>query len=497
MRSVAVLGVLAGCNQIYGLDPTKVIDAGPPPRHVTLTYLIATEPAFGQHAIDFATPVRDVRELAASTLDGAQSVDLKDAYAASATVDVPDAIASQAWRLVYQIGDDAPREVQNPPANDLHLVAPVFGPLDRAAVPDKSGYSITPTGYVGSHEFHRVFTTGVWTEGFVLPSPATATVNYAFATAQSLFGPVGAPDPAVDQVVLVDYQQGCNGGLLSIGSTVPTQIALQAGKLTTPAPQPTWGTTPDSVTLLMDTTAALNALSRMKAIGDDGPATLTVGTIASDRMPAFEAAPRLPRVLPGPVLIFDAFCPWMPSFTVPTIPAYHPSGLEGSFVEVLHAEAASPRVVSGANLVSGMAVVTPRTGKSFAPDFAAPAVTLATLTGPGGDVVRLFDPSLLDEHVPVTDRGGAMRLDLTLFGPADYVEVTLHQVKDNAAVAVRRYVVVGTAVQIDPALFTAGAEYAFEVRTFTGRPGAALGDFRVASLPQAMVTMFTRTFVTP
>jgi len=497
MRSVAVLGVLAGCNQIYGLDPTKVIDAGPPPRHVSLTYMIATEDSNDVHLIDSDTPVRGVMALSASTLDGAQTLDLMPAYAGSGVVEVPEVLAGRDWRLAYTIAGDVPREVQTPPAGDLHLVVPIFGPLDKSPVPMGSGYSVTPQNFAGNggdHAIHRVFTTGVWTQGFVVPSPTNATLNYPFGVATSLFGPIGAPNDPGDQVLVVDYKIDAAGCRAAIGSA-QMELALTPNQLAVPSPQPQWDSSTLKATLFMDPVAALGRLTGVNAFADNpGPAHIELGFIASDRMPAFEAAPQLPLVLPGPVIVPVDVCPWQPAPpVVPTIPDFHDSALGSNFTAVLHAEATIVRDVDGLTLTSGMAVVAERSGiepmVSYAPAFAAPTIMKASLAG-----VDLLGAA---DHVPVPDRATPLSLTLELTGGDDYTEVTLHQVAGGALQPVRRYTVFGPSVDIDPTTFSAGGEYVFEIRTFTGRPGAAFGDFRIATLPQSMVTMFTRTFTTP
>jgi hypothetical protein len=488
MRSVAVLGVLAGCNQIYGLDPTKVIDAGPPPRHVSLTYLIA--PGDVTQGLDLATAVRGVTALSATTLDGAQTLDLLPLYAGSAIVDVPESFAAQPWRLAYEIVGDVPREVQNPPAGDLHVVVPMFGPLDRIPIPMASGYSVTPRNFVGSHALHRVYTTGVWTVGFADPAPMTAKLDYPFDRAASLFGPIGAPNGPRDRVLIVDYKiDGATGCRVATGST-DTPLALTPNQLAVPDPEPLWDATTLPIMLQMDAQAALLHLTGVNVFTDTvGPAHIALGMIPSDRMPAFEAAPQSPLVLPGPVIAALNVCPWAPAPPVlPAIPAFHDTDLDSELVPVLHAEATIVRVVDGVQLVSGMAVVAPRTGTSYAPVFAAPTVMGAMLGS-----ADLFGA---DEHVAVAT-AGPLQLSFTLAGRDDFTEVTLHQLDGTTLRPVRRYTVFGTTVEIDPGVFTPGATHVFEIRTFTGRPGAVLGDFRIATLPQAMVTMFTRTFVTP
>lgn len=494
MRSVAVLGVLAGCNQIYGLDPTKVIDAGPPPRHMSMTYVIATEDAQLQHLLDLDTPVRDVRQLVASTLDGALTVDLLPEYIATGVVEVPEVLAAQPWRLAYTIGDEPPRELQNAPAGDLHLAVPMFGPLDRAPVPAGSGYSVTPTGYTGSHAINRVFTTGVWTEGSVSPAPAGAKLDYSFDLANSLFGPVGAPSEAESRVVVVDYKIDLGTSCRASIGSAELPLALTAGQLTVPSQQPQWDTATIMPMLQMDPIAVLNQLGSVNFLngGNPGPATMSLGFVPSDRTAAFDAAPQLPRVLPGPVLVALNVCPWTVSLALPGIAAFNDSGLKGDFTAVLHAEATVVRVVDSVALTSGMAVVTPRSGVSYAPLFTAPTVRAATL---GGTDIFANPPSGDAEHVAVSSPT-ALTFELA-GGSADFIEVTLHRLDGGALVPQRRYTVFGTTVAIDPTVFASGGQYVFEIRTFTGRPGALVGDFRIASLPQAMVTMFTRTFIAP
>jgi hypothetical protein len=49
-------------------------------------------------------------------------------------------------------------------------------------------------------------------------------------------------------------------------------------------------------------------------------------------------------------------------------------------------------------------------------------------------------------------------------------------------------------VLVERSLITAGDEHVFAIRSIRGRPNASVGDFRTLASPQAIATVFSRTF---
>jgi hypothetical protein len=82
--------------------------------------------------------------------------------------------------------------------------------------------------------------------------------------------------------------------------------------------------------------------------------------------------------------------------------------------------------------------------------------------------------------------------------PAHYYELVLHEIVTGLnPQLIRRRVYTSTAPMFtfDPAVLTAGKEYVFSIHAYLGRPLAASGDYTKVEYPQAMTTIFTRTFV--
>src|SRR5262249_27727411 len=158
------------------------------------------------------------------------------------TVAYPAAYVGRPWRLVYTLADGIPREVHwSPPEGDLvaHLVEPIFGRVQRLAVPPGGGYTITPIGSPAQHALTRGFTTGIWTEGVFTGTSTGAKFDYDFSMkAQSLSGPLGAPEKAKsDRGMLADFKNQ-NGCRVSTGVATFTVPDMATGTLTAPEPQP-------------------------------------------------------------------------------------------------------------------------------------------------------------------------------------------------------------------------------------------------------------------
>ncbi len=95
----------------------------------------------------------------------------------------------------------------------------------------------------------------------------------------------------------------------------------------------------------------------------------------------------------------------------------------------------------------------------------------------------------------------SLESDAALAKP-DYFEVVVYRVQ-NGLHPERVYMstdlpairVTPVKLTIDPTVFVPNTEYVFAIRTYRGRPDAPSGDFRRATYPQAVGTVFTRSFL--
>jgi hypothetical protein len=79
---------------------------------------------------------------------------------------------------------------------------------------------------------------------------------------------------------------------------------------------------------------------------------------------------------------------------------------------------------------------------------------------------------------------------------ADYHDVILHRITAGNLTTERIYTVTQPRVRIDPGVLTAGADYVFEIRSYSGHKMAAHGDFATIDYPYGSAIVFTRTFKT-
>jgi hypothetical protein len=520
MRCVAGAGLLAlvGCNQIFGITPTRVYDASidvvPDQPHVVLDWQVAQVLPSGapDPMIRFA-PLDPAPRIRITPLDVPFPADPKDdvdkpIYSAGGDgwIQIPRDYLSIPWRLEYTLADNVPHEVQWAPEDKQgHLSVPIFGRLLRDTVPNGSGYTITPPG-VASYTSPRVSTTGLWTEGVVnnySPSDG-AKIDFDFFNAVSLSGAKGRPDPALgDRALLVDYITDPGSRCrIAVGSAVLGSAALEPGVHT--ADTPTWDARRTMVVIssidlgdsLIRLTDALDALDSQQ--GYTG--TLLFGVAASASMPGLTASS--PGVLlPVPMMLNLLQCP----YSVSMLPMTAQPTMLDSFPHFLHLQIVNTRPVLGINgltLTSGIETVAISANNQLDVRFPVAIPTHMTLTTPAPAVVDLVGP---DDHVAVGPVGGTFTLTFTQEVPkppilddlhVDYYDVTLHRIVGSALTTERIYTVTAPAVRIDGAVFVPGAEYVFEVRSYKGHPKAQRGDFSVVDYPYGSASVFTRTFKT-
>ena len=434
----------------------------------------------------------------------------KTSYSPSdGSIAIPGSYLNTTWRLEYTLAGGPPHEVQWAPEDRQgHLTVPVFGRLQREMVPSGSGYAITPPNPPASYHDPRVFSTGVWTEGKA--TLRGANIDYDFATAVSLSGALGRPEPATgDRAVAIDFGPDPNPDptkcTLALGSAALDSAALEPLRHT--GQTPTWDSGRKPVT---SDPAGLSFIARL----DDGlgklysggklsPASqLVFGITPSIDMPGLSATPEsatlLGMLLPVPVMETLLQCPREQN----PLPDVAQPMLLDQFPRILHVQLVDTRQILGVTLASGMETVLTGTASSkFTMAFPAPLATQITLTTPAQGVVDLAGDT---DQVAVGAPRGVFRLD---FAPeagtdlrVDYYDVVLHRITTTGGVSAltteRIYTVTVPEVRIDGTVLASGADYVFEIRSVKGHPRAQHGDFSVVDYPYGAGVVFTRTFKT-
>jgi hypothetical protein len=517
MRHV-VVGLLAaaGCNQIWGLGPVDLDQgsgSGSDPQRFRITAQIAQ--TTDQGAADpmlVYVPITPPPMVQIGPLGGPLEA---RPYADDGSVVYCDKSACVApartpWRLVYTLADGLPREVQWAPEADLagHLTEPQIGRLERPVVPAGGGYTITPMSSPRAHSLTRVFTTGLWTEGGFTATIGTAKVDYDFSMkAKSLSGPLGAPQRArSDYGILADFKTNTPAGCrLTSGVAAFLVPDLVDGMLSAPAPQPEYIGPDKQVRLSLGgpkpVDFRLNGLLGGRA-GTSDRLHMEYGYTPSLGMFGFSRpapTPRLDFYLPGPQLIALASCEFV------RVPLYmtdlfaDPQDIRDRFPPVVHVEATNQRTRGALTLTSGFSAVVTSTDYNFSSGFAVAAPVRIKLVHDGTPIADLEDVAAEGTPLPALapmDLVFDLEAEPTL--TADSFEITLYEVKGGSQLErLRVFTVADRKLALDPAIFRPGAEYVFEVRAFTGRPKAAMGDFASHMYPQYAVTVFTRIFKTP
>ena len=533
MRCVAGVSLLAlvGCNQIFSLAPTREFDAAvpidviPDLPHVELTWQVASVLPSGapDPAITFA-PIMPAPDVRIATLDGAFE---PATYSPSdGWILIPRSYLGTTWRLEYTIVDGIsapiPHEVQWAPEDKLgHLTVPLFGRVARDPLPVDAAYKIKPNG-APVYANPSVVTTGLWTEGvgrLDLGDPSHATIDYTFTRAASLSGRKGRPDPARgDRAFLLDYIVGTTDGdrdcQLGVGSVMLDSSAVQTGVPVAQTPMTTWDAGRNAITatdLQLPYAVRLgNALgARHTAVTGAvllgyAPSTSMPG-LAGTRATALPIPPAtvMPTVLPIPVMVTVAQCPYSPNpgdghpgLPLPT--TITPPGL-AAFPRLLHVQLVDPRSVLGIDLPSGMETVIASSPTGFTIAFPAPITTGMTLTTPGKGAVDLASGSEQVDIGSITATG-TFRLDFTFETGADlradYHDVVLHRFDGSTLTTDRIYTVTAPSVQIDRSVLRPGTTYVLEIRTYKGHPSAARGDFAPVDYPYGAAVVYSRSFKT-
>jgi hypothetical protein len=518
MRCVAAGGLLAlvGCNQIFGISATRERDAGvdvvPAMPGATLTWQVATVTTSGTPDPVLAYPPLAAPRIRIAPIDVALD-DSHDtaSYAPDGVIAIPGAYVHNMWRLEYILADGVPHELQWSP-DDLtgHVAVPLVGRLARGGVPAGSGYIATPSNPPASYARPRVFTTGLWTEGLVQPAPAPGAIaiDYDFASAISLSGPRGRPDPvAGDLGFVVDIDLTVESGCaVATGSAMLASAALEPGVHS--AQTVVWDAARPSVAdVPINVTAPTSRLATALGAREGGAGfaeTLMFGIGPSALMPGLTATPdsRLlsgPALLPVPAMLTLLRCDAYDRAPPPTA---QPLMLK-DFPHLLHVQITNTRTVdSGLRLTSGVETVALSAAMPDDVRFPAAIPIDVTLATPTQGTVDLGGPV---DHIAVGAAGGVFTLRFAAEAPgeatpadlrADYFDVIVHRIDAGGLTTERIYTVTAPVVRIDGGVLAPQSEYVLEVRSFKGHPKAARGDFTVVDYPYGAAIIYTRTFKT-
>ncbi len=487
---------LGGCNQIFGLKETTALPDSPVEIPIDAAWS-SIQVGFWQLAFDPSTtvpapalvPFPDLTRFEVGTLTGPLVTRMPDT---NGSVTIPiDITEAGAFRLVYQRGTDVVHEYQGLVA-DARVIEPLFGPLQRPAVPGGAGFLISPTNAPTNHTLNRVFTVGTFTDGAtVVVGPGGPTLDYAYQAPPGTFsmsGPLGLPG-ATDLGVLVDFDimGQCRRAIGS--ATFPADKAA-----THPTVMGMW-TANDTVARTSTTANAIQLPPDIIPFGEGNLATRQhYGFVPSEIMPAFTRPPDLVHhqvALANPVMMPLRVCTSIDS----SLAVHDPLLFKDKFKRALYTETTVDRTLSGATITNGVAVLTlGLTG--FQVDSDVAFATAIKLTADGNVESKLFESA---DSVPVPAFTGATTLSwgITVASQkADFWDVTLWEISGGSLVKRRIYTTTTREVKIQRADLEASKQYVFQVSAYRGRPNASTkADFATVSGNQSMSVVHSRSFV--
>jgi hypothetical protein len=506
MRGFAAIALASlGCNQIFGLAPTDPLPDAPPilPR-VRLTWQIADKRA-SEPSTRIEFPPLDPAPTVRIARLGSAWTDAD--YQPDGSIEVPDDFPGTSWRIEYTFDGGASEVHWNPARNDGHLTVPRVGRLERAPVPAGGGYRITPVGGAKTHPRARVYTTGIWTDGEL--RNGAETVDYPLSQARPLSGPIGAPDAMRgDRAIFVDI------AIAEPCATVASTAAAEAPALTTTLTSISPSYSGEGFDDLISYAPGDPAIRLIGALGSrvglPAPVERTVlGYVASGAMPDFIGPvhgllsladpPVADPPLPGPALLPLADCRGRRTQLPLAIRALKALV---DFPLVVHLQTWDERRpgADGPVLSSGLAASATSTTNSYSLETRVPFARAPIRLG-------AIDLDAAD-RVPVSTASGPLELTFGIDSArhADFYELVLYEVERGAnARLVRTRALrsalptfspgVNPSITFEPSILTPAKEYVLSIHAYLGRPGAFAGDYARVEYPQAMTTIFTRTFV--
>ncbi|MEO8698879.1 MAG: hypothetical protein ABI867_02515 [Kofleriaceae bacterium] len=511
MRSVAIgLLALTGCNQIFGLDSVTIADAQgqidiitePSLPTVQLTFMVAktTNDSKPAAAIEFP-PIGDLQSVRIGPQDG----DLvATQYTADGGVEVFPGLSGTPWRMEYTRTGQVPVEVQwSAVVGNGRFVDPIFGRLERTAIPANSGYSLTVTSAPAFNQPHML-ASGIWYD-----TALTGALPFQVAMDQvaPLSGPRGAPsgDDAFNDTLFLANYNNLSGCKRITGSAAYIEPPALTGTFVAPQPTPAFGTANSHTPIFTYDAASVGAASLRQRLETalSGGDTRVTPNASSRAMLVLMPHAEMPVFTNRLASVPPAFgLPWLECAVgvvqnlppVPTGTYGSPPGLAG-FPHLAYASMSNTRTF-GPDMESSIVgtAVAPSTNEIWAPDFNVPFAIHPIKLGDlfismsGGQFLLgtgQFELTFELENTPATLR-------------ADYVEAVLYRIPaTNTLVPERVYVLSDPSrkkIVVDQSVFTSNTDYVFAIRVFRGRPMAASNDFTDVSQPQSVSTVFTHIF---
>lgn len=478
MRSaLALLVTISGCNWVFGLEKTSVYDGGvdapdAPPSIRTKLVWVSTK-STGVEYVPIGPDDHPV-VMVGEPLGGMPLMPVT--YEADGSFAIPYTLREAPHRIVYTLpGETLVHEVQWS-VSGATLVVPRATRVGAPLVPTGSGYDLTPTGLASAPAVPLLMTTGVftYTRGGTGFTKSGANTKFTFSSAKPLAGPLGAPEMAKgDKVVLADFVAR-GGGLSSIGGYAITSVDLMLGSLSQPSTQPTWVTT-------MHTPSTSNGSDPIPIVPANNAntrlGTVSTGTGSQEMWYGVSPSLNLPGFADGEPMML-AFADATPTVTTFTLAD---PGTDLGYDKVFAARAWRSRTVDSATLTSTLQTITNNLTGTLT--FGAPLalnIKLATTT------------ISTDTTYAASSQATTLKWDAeTGFSANDYV-VTLYEIPAaGPLVARRQYQVLTPSVTVDGSLLDAGHKYTFAITARSGFTNAQQGDYKTVSYPFTEATTFS------
>jgi len=535
MRRLGVaLLALSGCNQVFGIKDTAKEPDAADPRFVGHMNWVAPQGSgtvvfpIGGEAVD-TQPL--MLQIGAGTGSGSDTLAAAPYDAMTGEFSLGFMLAGQAWRLVYTLPDETISQEWQWSVQAPDLVVPRMTRKGATAIPPQSGYDIQPTPAT-TFTSPQIATGGAFTFNDVPGNEFTGNhITYTADNAKAIDGPVSAPDPVADWILVTDI------GSFSSTVTGVTGWAVAQPSAANPAPltantltplTPTWHAggiiaikpNPATSTAKMRLSTALNALAQ-----DDGGnpvptyGHMTYGLSPSNAVYSFRQPPADCGTIPADLTLTGVDCLGSPAL----IPLTEDEQLETAIqvpnitdlmlTPVLYARVTNVRQVHGIALASSIQsmVVAPRPPTAnetidILTSTLADAVLVDQVRLDSSDLSGATGPASMDVPVAVGTQPRQLTFhprlgqDGALQARADDYVITLWQIQapDTAGAklhAVRMYHVIDAShgVYIEGPLLQPGI-YVFSITARIGFPNAAMGDYKVVTFPLGESTVFSRQF---
>jgi hypothetical protein len=352
-----------------------------------------------------------------------------------------------------------------------------------------------PTGLGFDPQFPAIATSGSFTFSNAAGDfeHTTGTLTYRYSSkAKAIAGPLGAPQMARGDWVLVMNWVGRSGTQQSVAGWALSQVDLAAGQLTSPATAPTWQSG-DITYSNICTTDPSKCMPTFNAGATKARVEGALGTrkVASVDFMMYGISPSLglPGFVPGgPPSYLDAplIIPFVQSSSQDSsMIVCDPSGAL-PFARVMYSGIMNSRTVNGVTLTSALQSVS----NVFMGPMSYPAPLVRTFDLEGISLAGDTD----DVSVPVSSSMRELRLMTEADQTADDFVVALYEITNSTLAPVRIYHVLVGSVMIDGNLLASGHTYVLGVTTRHGLPGAFRGDYREVAYPFGIATTFSRTF---